>query len=348
MKSRTAFGLILASCVALIWSIDGETSSTNLRLQELIAKSDIIVVAAVGERQRVGPAKIEYHGRTLEADNYRVQISCLRSIKGDCPTKLDVHFSIPRLSVGYGIVGQGTMIVFLQRHSGQTEFTNLYYPGLPAAPAVMSKYQYSGEDSFDAVVREFVNALESPMLKPEEKSYLLANSYALPRQNALINAALLNALTHSQDPGVAHWMRAILLLRGDVSQLGSVVEFLEQGLAVQDRERYLYGIANGVKNPTAVPNLERLYRSTDSGARVAALHAMWNVSSPLCIPTLVLGLSDTEEYARYFAVRGLASTTGDLAWGPSIPEFEARESHYLEHWNEWANSRRRGQPEVRH
>jgi hypothetical protein len=35
-------------------------------------------------------------------------------------------------------------------------------------------------------------------------------------------------------------------------------------------------------------------------------------------------------------VRALADITGENLWGPSIPEFEANERKYIEHWIGWA------------
>jgi HEAT repeat protein len=63
-----------------------------------------------------------------------------------------------------------------------------------------------------------------------------------------------------------------------------------------------------------------------------ALRAM---RSPAALNALSAAIDDADRDVRYRAVAGLAELAGENDWLPSMPEFIANETRYLEHWRAW-------------
>jgi HEAT repeat protein len=99
-----------------------------------------------------------------------------------------------------------------------------------------------------------------------------------------------------------------------------------------------YAIAEGLKDPDAVPELKQLLGSNDAEIRRAAASALRKTHSSEAIRPLISALDDPDFDVRFYSVVGLAETTGHLDWQPNIDDFRADEGKYLNHWKEWARS----------
>jgi hypothetical protein len=60
---------------------------------------------------------------------------------------------------------------------------------------------------------------------------------------------------------------------------------------------------------------------------------------PLALKALATALDDDDVEVRYTAVMGLAETTGQKGWGPSMPAFVEDEQRYLQYWRDWIKNR---------
>jgi HEAT repeat protein len=164
---------------------------------------------------------------------------------------------------------------------------------------------------------------------------ILQIGYALPTTAALLQS--LRAGAESEDPYIRRALQRELIVRGDISQLPAVVNFLTSGTATGGEEYpLLYAIASRLNDKRAVPMISPLLRSSDPAKRSAGLQALWHIADAQAIPVLVDHLGDTDDDACYYAVRGLAEITHQNPWGPSPAEFQEHESKYIDHWRAWA------------
>jgi hypothetical protein len=95
----------------------------------------------------------------------------------------------------------------------------------------------------------------------------------------------------------------------------------------------------GIKDPQAIPALQRLLRSSNTRTRLGAVSALRQMHTVEAVDGLVIALGDTNRDVRYEAVIGLAELTGQNEWAPSIGTFEQEEQRYLDHWKEWSRTR---------
>jgi hypothetical protein len=179
--------------------------------------------------------------------------------------------------------------------------------------------------------------LISPSESDDAKWTILNESYAIPPANL----AFLDALKRASLTSNLHLKRRVQaeqLYRNDASDLSAVSDLLlTNGVTGIEKDRLLYSIANGITTDKAIPQLDKLLRSGDPSLRLAAAEALWHTGSRNAIPPLTRALGDSVSKVRYYAIRGLADATGQLEWGPSIPEFEQNGPRYLQHWLDWAN-----------
>jgi HEAT repeat protein len=99
-----------------------------------------------------------------------------------------------------------------------------------------------------------------------------------------------------------------------------------------------YAIRTSVDEASAVPVLTPLVRSGYASTRSSVLEAFWHIGTWSVVPSATAVLTDPDQDTRYYAVRALAAATGEIAWGPSIPEFKDHESKYIQHWVDWAKT----------
>ena len=103
-------------------------------------------------------------------------------------------------------------------------------------------------------------------------------------------------------------------------------------------DRLASGIWHGVRNPKAIPILERLLRSPDFKVRRGAAQALRNTGSSQAVAGLAEALNDSERDVRYIAVIGLGEITRQDEWSPSIDNFSEHEAYFLSYWRNWVKS----------
>jgi hypothetical protein len=95
----------------------------------------------------------------------------------------------------------------------------------------------------------------------------------------------------------------------------------------------------GIKDPQAIPALQRLLRSSNSRTRWGAASALRQMRVMEAVEGLVIALGDNNRDVRYEGVIGLAEFTGQYDWAPDTETFASDEQKYLDHWKEWARNR---------
>ncbi len=132
-----------------------------------------------------------------------------------------------------------------------------------------------------------------------------------------------------------------LLNRNDIEMLAIAERTLLNPPA--GAEQYLLdnisGALEGIKDPRAVPALQRLLRSSNSRTRHGAVSALRQMRVMEAVEGLVIALGDNNRDVRYQGVIGLAELNGQNQWAPDIGSFESDEQKYLDHWKEWSRNR---------
>jgi HEAT repeats len=308
----------------------------NLHLDKLVSSSDLICVANVGELNKAGTAPpVAFHERTIEADMYYATLSVLRTIKGVPQAEVLVNFRVPRSFMGYRRPQPGIRLLFLHQQGEHYVFTDPYYPDLPAVSSLPSTAESS--DEVTQVVREVAAVLSSATASTNDKLQVLQIMYALPA-TVDVRRSLEVGASSARGTELGRMLESELLRIGDISQLRDVANLLStNSLSGDDKERFLYVIANSVTDRRARPYIEPLLRSGDESVRAAAMEALWHIGSPGSVKSVILGLEDTDRNVRYYAVRALAKIEKEPSWEPSVPEFYEHEQQYVSHWKEWAD-----------
>lgn len=143
------------------------------------------------------------------------------------------------------------------------------------------------------------------------------------------------------DPVVRMQSLSALVRRNDLAALETAEPILlNQPVRF---EKYLLdnlsASVEGIKDPKAIPILQRLLRSSSSRTRVTAVAALRQMHVSDTIEALVIALGDPNREVRYEAVIGLGELTGQDQWSPAVDKFAQNEQSYLDHWKEWARTR---------
>jgi HEAT repeat protein len=161
--------------------------------------------------------------------------------------------------------------------------------------------------------------------------------------SALTNRAteLLRQAAKDRDSVVRMQSISALLNRNDIETLAIAERTLLNPPA--RTEPYLLdnisAALEGIKDPQAIPALQRLLRSSNSRTREGAVSALRQMHVMEAVEGLVIALGDNDRDVRYQGVIGLAELTGQNEWAPAIGTFESNEQKYLDHWKEWARNR---------
>ena len=318
----------------------------HLRIPELVSQSDVIVVADVSAFEAISAEGIAFNGEVLPGQRYRVQSVVLYRISGTCPDRFTVEFVLPFAFTGYQYVRRGTRMLFLKKSGTAYIPTNPFYPDFPALRIEPNEMQ--GKEGTDLVIAELGAVVASPDTSPQEKLEVLVRSYAIPDDNSSFRNQLIAGVQNAGDPDLRSRIQSTLLSRNDVSQLEDVCNaLLAGGLSAHQKELLLYGIRSRLENEQAAPQLTRLLQSSsDPDIRTASAEALWHTAAASSIPVLTKALDDDNPNVRYYAIRGLASITGQLQWGPGPAEYEENEAKYREHWLQWASHR--SAPDTHH
>jgi HEAT repeat protein len=128
-----------------------------------------------------------------------------------------------------------------------------------------------------------------------------------------------------------------LLERNDITALGAAKEALSKPaseLSARLLHNLSYSISEGVTDPDAIPVLNQLSGSSHTEVRRAVASALMHIKSSTSKDVQIRLLSDADFETRYYAAAGLAESTGQKEWHPSMEQFRAEEWRYVNHWRE--------------
>lgn len=311
----------------------------NLDLTALASNSDLIAVGQVTGVREDGPTTVNIQGNILSARAMRAQLDIERLLKGESKgSTIVVRFSLPRAPVGYAGIPAGQFgIFFLRQAQGGWEVADPYHPYIIAArgaPTTGGTYL----DQITAELAHVVASAEAPVQVRREAVEALSTLLTSGATTALQTAA------RDRDATPRALAIAALLERGDIAWIDPAANMLlsgEQGLDGYLVWRLAVAIEGRVKYPKAIPTLVRLFHASDVTVRRAAAAALRNTQDPSAIPPLIQALYDTDGNVRYSGVIGLAEITGTTGdWAPAYETFLRDQNTYLDHWREWARSRK--------
>jgi hypothetical protein len=328
---------ILLGCSLFISACHG-IGVPNLKIADLVAASDVIVIAHVGEVKEEGSAPLVlFHSQAIAAHKYAAEVDVLSLLKGSVPDHLSVRYSLPDTFIGYQGPRPGVRTIFLRRSGNAFEIADPYHPDLPSVtPGPLA---YAPGDYVAAIEQGMLAVVASPSTTSSEKSEILRFDYALPRNKSTI-VALKSGLVNVADEDLRQRIEGELISFGDPAELPEVVSLLLRNSATSNQHVWLlYVIGNKITDPLAIPSLRRLLDSNDSATREAAAQALWHIAAPAAVPSLASALEDPDEAVRFYAVRGCADIAKEFGWGgPGESEFQEHEQRYLEHWRGWAKT----------
>jgi len=327
------FQTVVSTIILISGSRASGTAIPRFNLEELVSSSELIAVGQVGPTKTVRVGVVRFPAETVPSQVFSVDVSVLRLVKGECASEITATYSIPSgRTSGYHAIGTGTRIVFLRRDGRELTVTNPYYPSLPASAATPGA---SDANPAARVVDELGAVLASETELASSKQQVLDVAYGLP-PNELFTASLRRALD-TDDLDLRYRVMANLIRRHDLTVLPRATELLlTPDFPESYRSMLDYAIGTSVTDPVSVPLLSRLVHSGYAPTRAAIMQAFWHIGTRSVIPFATKALADPDLKTRYYAVRALADATGQLEWGPSIPEFEENGSKYIQHWLEWS------------
>lgn len=339
-KITTRHLFTLATCVCVSSIMQG-VIVPKVDLSELIANSDVVAVCSVDDITRIGTEAIAVQGRSIEAMKELAHVRLFYIIKGEAQgDSLTVAFDVPGAFTGYGDIAEHKdYIMFLSQHEDGLHFTNSYFPVLPALGDISLK-NATTNNSLTEIDKDIVNQEEAVVRanKFDESEKLSAVLALGDIQSPESTRALSEAANNGHD-AIRVMAVSQLLLRNDIAVLPIAVDMLEQfdqsteGTVASNLD---YGIRDGIRNPDAIPLLQRLADNGQAVTRIAALHAMRATGARSAIPALIRALEDPDKRARYEAVAGLAEITGQSDMHPSLIDFRDDEEKYVRYWKNWA------------
>lgn len=292
-----------------------------LDLERLTNNADLIIIGRVNS--------ISNQGRSIAT------LSVDKVVKGQAVERtVDVEF-LPNVPSAYARIQPQLfgMFFLMQNADGRYQILDPVYPAIIApANAVLTNEQ--GVDRTVNVVGQVL--LTASAAEDRRVAVRVLSSARTDRATELLRHG-------AKDKDVVVRMQSIsaLLNRDDIETL----EIAERTLFNPPAGTDSYLLDNisaaleGIKNPHAIPALQRLLRSSNSRTRQGAASALRQMRVMEAVEGLVIALGDNDRDVRYQAVIGLAEFTGQNQWAPSIGKFESDEQRYLDHWKEWSRNR---------
>jgi hypothetical protein len=309
----------------------------HLKLDELVSASDVIAVVEVSEPHAIARVVTNLDGKDVRASQYKVEMRLERLIKGTCPDQFDTEFYLTDEFIGYPGLETGPQLIFLKDVGGRLVFSDPHFPSFPAVAGSGTMPAFS--DPIDAVLDEMGAEIASSQSTADDKLRILQIAYALPNVPSF-RAALRAGLEATSDDDLRYRIEAHLLMRNDLADLPSIAESLSKNaLSEHERDMLLSVIETKIVSSEALPSVRRLLQSAGTPLRRAAAQALWHIADKSSQDTMIAALSDPDREVRFYAIRGLAETTGQREWGPSSPLIEEDEQEYLKHWHAWAATR---------
>lgn len=293
-----------------------------LDLEHLTNKADLIITGRVSSISNAGRAIA-----TLSID---------KVVKGEADAQtVDFQF-FPSLPSAYMRVQQEQFGMFFLKRNEAGRGYQILDPTYPAVIAPANAV-VTGEPGLDRTVNIVGQVLLTARTAEDRRVAVSVLKSALTERATEL-------LRHgAKDKDVVVRMQSIsaLLNRNDIETLEIAERILLNPPAGTDQ--YLLdnisAALEGIKDPRAIPALQRVLRSSNSLTRLGAARSLRQMRVMEGIEGLVIALGDNDREVRYQAVIGLAELTGQNQWAPSIGKFESDEQYYLDHWKEWARTR---------
>jgi hypothetical protein len=305
-----------------------------LDLDALTHDSDLIVVGKVISVREVDTTRV-----TVFSQDYRARvlvglIHVDQILKGAAPSAtVSFKFYLPETFVGWQSVTPNAYAAFFFKSglSGEMEFTNPYYPSVPAH----SDSRTSGATAIDRVLETAQAVVYAPNETLNQKmTALQIISYS---KSPTSTGSLKSALSHPEEY-IRLEAATALVERNDSSGLNLLVDaILQEPSTIPDgmRQSLAANIGTWLTDPKAAPELVNLLKSPSAEIRRAAAEGLWRTHSQQAVMPLLTMLGDSDTKVRYFSVVGLAEITGQLEWRPNPDDFAASSTKYLNHWIEW-------------
>ena len=308
-----------------------------LDVPQLVRTSDAIAVGEIASVRPTGHGTVTVGDQTIGANELTAELRVNRMIKGPPGGQtIEFTFFVPDEPVAFQNIASGDAgTFFLREISGRYYINDPHYPRIAGVKQCVSSESIPDLDRVTAELRCGLADLSTSETIQLGAVEALDSIRTGPATDALKLAAV--------SPITSVRLRAIaaLLNRNEISQLASVQDFLLQPVGDPLRgavDRLASGIWHGVRNPDAIPVLDRLLHAPDFRVRRGAAQALRNTGSSLAITGLAEALNDSERDIRYIAVIGLGEITRQNEWSPSIDNFYEHEGYFLSYWRNWVRS----------
>lgn len=310
-------------------------------LERLIGQSDFIAVGEVTEIEDVGRESASISGLQVPAHLMRGRLRIITLLKGhSVGSTVAFQFHIPDAPMGVqGINASSFRTLFLRSVAEGYEFTDIYRPSFVATRAVsypQSDRELSNAEVKAAVVEITSQVIESAQTSDTEKLEALMDlsSERSPRVTKALEAAI-RQTGRTLDFRIS--AMALLLKRNDADVFASAESVLTKPGAVPQYLRENLALAvQDVRGEQALQFLGAVLSKGDVLSRRSAAAAVRATGGSRAIPLLIQSLNDSDFEVRYYAVIGLAETTGQNDWRPLMDEFRQHQRVYLQHWRQWA------------
>jgi hypothetical protein len=293
-----------------------------LDLERLTNNADLIIIGRVNSISNGGRATA-----TLDID---------KVVKGEADVRAVAFEFFPNRPSAYVRIQPELFgMFFLKRNEagGGYRILDPTYPAVIApANAVLSK-----EGGLERTVNVVGQVLLTSRAAEDRRVAVRVLSSALTARAT----ELLRQGAKDRDSVVRLQSISALLNRNDIETLAIAERTLLNPPA--GTESYLLdnisAALEGIKDPRAIPALQRLLRSSNSRTRWGAVSALRQMRVMEAVEGLVIALGDTNRDVRYEGVIGLAELTGQNDWAPDTESFASNEQKYLDHWKEWSRNR---------
>jgi len=255
-------------------------------------------------------------------------------------------------------------IFFLQRQPGGSyAATDPFHPALVASPQRVPNQQKS-TDVLGNLVGELIGVLKAtapaltdpvngvgnlvtaaPADQAQQVYYEAAT--ALQTLPYVVAGPALGALAASNQVPARLWAMYSLFSMVDSDDESAKADYLAsaQSILINPQPGLVFSVSmlasaieGHLKSPNAVPTLATLLGSTQVAVRRAAAAVLGDIATPDAVePLATIGLNDSDEYVRLYAVRGLALAT-NATKAPTTATFRQRPDEILQFWRTWARS----------
>ncbi len=334
----------LLACWVLICAPTPAVSQLLLKtdLGALCDRANTVVVGRAVEVRKAGTGEMVISETAVPADLMVAKIDVSRFLKGAARSgSISVRFSLPRTFLtnigGAGIVA-GEYGVFFLRDTAEADL--VLDPDYPRVVASPGSPQTPGT-VLEQVTAEVSYVLESPKSTRDDKrqALLVLRGVSSPAVTEALRSATRDPITDVRVSAMA-----LLLRRNDISELATTESLLlhpPSDINQSALDELAFAIRFGVRDPKAIPSLARLVVAKNANVRKGAASALRRTHGAAAIEPLTRALYDDDPEVLYQAVIGLAELTHTSGeWAPAESTFAQDPNRYVDHWKEWAESRK--------